>query len=45
MRLLGADEVIDNANEDFTKNGEIYDVIFDAAARGPSFTAGARDAW
>jgi NADPH:quinone reductase-like Zn-dependent oxidoreductase len=33
MRELGADEVVDYLNEDFTKNGETYDVIFDAAGK------------
>jgi NADPH:quinone reductase-like Zn-dependent oxidoreductase len=33
MRSLGADEVVDYLTEDFTKNGETYDVVFDAAGK------------
>ena len=33
MRSLGADDVVDYLNEDFTKSGKTYDVILDAAGK------------
>ncbi|HLF89698.1 MAG TPA: NAD(P)-dependent alcohol dehydrogenase [Anaerolineales bacterium] len=35
LRSIGADQVIDYTREDFTKNGQTYDVIFDTIGKSP----------
>ena len=35
VRSLGADVVVDYKSEDFTKNGQMYDIIYDTVGKSP----------
>jgi NADPH:quinone reductase-like Zn-dependent oxidoreductase len=35
LRSIGADHVIDYAREDFTQNGQVYDVVLDTIGKSP----------
>ena len=37
LRSIGADHVIDYTQEDFTKSGQTYDVIFDVVGKSSVF--------